>query len=362
MKIEVTASTFGTHTHQIFCGLNLLKKEGKIGLRYKSPPKWLKNRTTRQLVHCTQWVDDRQYTHVFDLNDSSSVASDDALNNCDFYHKRSFAKEGYGNDLSHRILPFGLNYQVQSESLIDFILRPSYDFIYYPYNPLIGTGKSQSKEILKYGRDYLFQNSKNKQILRYFELEHPPKDVPDGPILFQCRLWNPKDFPQSARPEIERLNLVRIELIELLSSTFGNRFLGGLQPSDYSNRVAPHLVVQRPTNRRAYLELVKSASIVITTNGISDSIGWKMGEFVAASKPIVCEPLRHRVTGNFRSGTHYLEYTSAKDCVALCEYLIENPSEQTNLSKNCQNYYKEYLNPASIVFNALTAGLSKDRC
>lgn len=354
MKIDVTASTFGTHTHQIFCGLNLLKLQGSIDLSYKSPPEWLKNRTTRQLVHCVQRVDGKTYNHIYDLNDSDSIASTEALEHCDFYHKRSYSKSEYRDTpFSERIFPLGLNYQVQAESLNDLLLRAAYDFLYYPYNPFASPGKSQAKEILKYARDYFLKNSRKKQILRYNELEKEPHIINDGHILFQCRLWDPKLFPPSARDHIEHLNCTRTELVEKLSETFGRQFVGGLQPCEYSLRTARGLVVEGPTNRKSYLELVNSAAVVITTNGISDSIGWKMGEFVAASKAILCERTKHQIPGTFQNGTHYIEYHDSKDCIEYCKKLLETPELRLNLSQNCYRYYRDFVRPDSIVLNSL---------
>ena len=56
------------------------------------------------------------------------------------------------------------------------------------------------------------------------------------------------------------------------------------------------------TNKESYLRAVKDHSICITTTGLHNWIGWKLGEYVAASRAIVTEPLKF----------HYLEI-SAKE-------------------------------------------------
>src|SRR5690606_30595712 len=121
INVEVSADTFGTHTHQIFCGLYMLQRRGLINLRYIKPPTWMTKRSTRQFIFLKANNLGDVKLHVYDLNDSSDLANTEALPHIDYYHKRSYSKHGYETMPDYqKIKPLGFNYQIQAGSFIDF--------------------------------------------------------------------------------------------------------------------------------------------------------------------------------------------------------------------------------------------------
>lgn len=356
MKLKVASNTFGTHTHQLFCGLNILKERGYIDLRYVAPPRWFRKRTTRQSVYLEFYPENEEKISCFyDFNDSSKIADFIALGECDFYYKRSFSKNGYPDVVNNeKIFPLGFNYQVNSGSIKDIFCRAVGDFICYPYNPMKSYGRSQLSEVLRFGRDMVWRSYRRREVVSSEEISFPPKFFYDRKsILFQCRLWDTAYFPKSDMDHIDFLNSSRIKVVTQLKKEFGNLYIGGLQDNSFARKVAPHLIVKAPTNRKNYLDLVRTSAVAITTNGISDSIGWKMGEFVSLSKVIVCEPLKHTLPGGFQEGKHYSEFNDEFECVEKCLKLLNNPSLANDFSENCFNYYNRYLRPDMLVLNTL---------
>src|SRR5690554_4759609 len=354
INVEVAADSFGTHTHQIFCGLNILKHRKLINLKYIRPPRWMWKRSTRQLVFLRATNSDQIRSHVYDLNDSADIANPEALAHIDCYHKRSYSKNGYKMIVGHqKINPLGFNYQMQAGSFSDFIKRTLGDFLFHPYNPFANKQRPHIENIVKYARDMLIKNNTNRQILYEYEISRPPVIRNNKTMLFQCSLWDPAFFPHVPQAHINNLNVQIISVVRALAKEFGESFIGGLQGNEYTQRIAKDLIIRAPSNRRAYLQAVNDALVVVTTNGISDSIGWKMGEFVAASKAIVCEPLQHIVVGEFKNEKNYLEFNSVDQCVNNCKRLVEDQRLNVELSSNCFDYYNNYLRPDMLVLNSL---------
>lgn len=354
INVEVAVDSFGTHTHQIFCGLNILKNRQLINLKYIRPPRWMIKRPTRQLVFVRATNAGQIGSHVYDLNDSADIANPEALAHIDYYHKRSYSRSGYKMILDHqKIKPLGFNYQMQAGSSSDFIRRVFGDFLFHPYNPFARKQRPHVESIVKYARDMFIRDNISRQVLYEHEISRPPVSNNNKTVLFQCRLWDPDFFPYAHRDHINDLNAQRISVVRALTKEFGKQFVGGLQFNDYAQRIAKDLIIKNPSNRRAYLNAVNDALVVVTTNGISDSIGWKMGEFVAASKAIVCEPLQHIVVGEFINGRNYLEFNSVDECVNNCRRLMDDRALNFELSSNCFDYYNNYLRPDILVLNSL---------
>lgn len=353
IEIRIVNDTFGTHVSQIYCGLRMLEASGYAQLKYIPPPLWMKNRATRQIVYLEVKFDNVVTKHFYDLNDSADLAHPEALLHCDFYHKRSYDNDGYSVlDNSKKIMPWGFNYQLSAGSMHDFFVRVIGDFKHHPYNIFNQKNRPHIENIVKNGRDLLLPNYKSREIFNHYQIAKPPSSTVKDNIVFQCRLWDPGFFPESARASINELNNIRIESVLALTAEFGERFVGGIQNNNYAQRHAKGLIAKGTTGRKAYFELINSAAVVVTTNGISDSIGWKMGEFIAASKAIVCEPLKHSVPGVFLEEKNYLTFLTAQECTSQCSRLMDSHSLRGALSESNYAYYHRYLRPDMLMLNS----------
>lgn len=241
----------------------------------------------------------------FDMRDGDGINAE-AHGSVRYYFKRGYSRP------HERVRPLGFNYEVHDE-----------------YDPVA--------KILR------------RPTVR--QIAAPPTYTETPPaVLFLTRLW--RDTGDPAR---DAINESRIRLVQSLRKEFGEAFIGGMQPDDFAAANCRDLVVpQRLTRKARYLRLVRSIPICITTVGLHGSNGWKLGEYVAASRAIVSEPLRHVVPGDFADGLNYLSFTTPDQCIDQVARLMANRAERESMMRRNQDYYQRYLKPESLMLNALS--------
>lgn len=128
----------------------------------------------------------------------------------------------------------------------------------------------------------------------------------------------------------------------------------GIESNPVALEKYPHLIIpSEQTVRGNYIHAMKQADICIATTGLHKSIGWKMGEYVAASKAIISEPLYYEVPGDFVTGKNYLEFSSVEECLEQVKLLINEPKRIYEMQKENEMYYKKYGNPLKMIENTL---------
>jgi hypothetical protein len=85
------------------------------------------------------------------------------------------------------------------------------------------------------------------------------------------------------------------------------------------------------------------SDICIGSMGLHKSIGWKTGEYVAASKAIINEKLKYEMPGDFKDGINYISYNTVNECFNAVDYLISNPDIVYKMKCANHRYYKKYL-------------------
>ena len=86
--------------------------------------------------------------------------------------------------------------------------------------------------------------------------------------------------------------------------------------------------------KQNYMRIMKKSDICIATTGLHESIGWKMGEYVAAARGIVSEKLNYRVPGNFKEEKNYLVFSNIDECIDAVDRLYTSPSTLYQMKKN----------------------------
>jgi hypothetical protein len=272
------------------------------------------------------------------------------LGEVDYYFKRSYlpSKHVYLQNGS-RIRPLGFNYHVT-----------------VPGNPLDrvlwrGTLRKTVGGIIRYLR---------REHTAYFadRFEDIPHASRDARAVFFARLWAPESElgePALARSESEErrsLNSLRVECIRLLRKEFGPQFVGGLVPTSYARRHYPDLVADSAlTARKNFIRATKSSSICIASAGLFQSNGWKLAEYIAASKAIVSEALRYEVPGDFKPESNYLEFKTPEECIVQVARLIGDPYLRDRLQANNYAYYQRFLRPDRLVMNTLIQAIQPTR-
>ena len=333
-KIRVTIPTGAHHAAQLITGFLMLKEQGwDVEISDRS-------RDSSVLFYGLPAVlaEYRGKKLFYDVWDGYQDPEDmeQGMEYCDFYFKRSFSEEKnrelFPGDYQ-RMHPLGFNY-----------------YVTHPKNTADQPAWKAMAAILR-GR-----TPARYFVPRVFEGEgdalvgNPPK------ILFLARLWGRETWLEGdpANDEREAISQSRIEIIRTLRREYGENFLGGVDDSPLSRKLAPDLIVPRElTERRHYLKKVHESDICIGSMGLHGSIGGKTGEYVAAAKAIVHEQMCYRVTGDFREGVNYLSFRTAQECVDAVVRLVENPERIRAMKKANAAYYQQYLRPDMLIRNSL---------
>ena len=275
---------------------------------------------------------------VYDLWDGYQDPEDmkKALDQCDFYFKRSFSPEKnaalFPED-QKKMHPLGFNYHVTCKS--NPIREPVWKAA---LKPLMGRTPD------RYFVPEVFEGKAERK---------PEKPVK---ILFLTQLWDDHDPALSREANEERtfINETRTQILRTLKERYGDAFVGGLRDEAISRNRAPELIVSPVyTERKKYLALMRSCEICIGSMGLHESIGWKTGEYIAAARAIVNERFRYQVTGDFAEGKNYLPFTDADQCVAAVRQLAESPEARYKMQKANEDYYRNSLRPDALVKNSL---------
>ncbi|HEY0356928.1 MAG TPA: glycosyltransferase [Mycobacteriales bacterium] len=199
----------------------------------------------------------------------------------------------------------------------------------------------------------------------WWRFEDVPRPVRDPRVLFAARAWDPGGEPGEhlgdralARDDREPLNELRATCVRRLRREFGGAFTGGLAPTPYARAAFPDCVAPRSvTARPAFLALVRQADVCVATRGLFGSNGFKLGEYVAAAKAVVSEPLQYAVPGDFRPGRNYLGFADADECVEQVAALVADPGRAYAMKTANYRYYHEYVRPDRMVLKTLMVAL-----
>ena len=360
-KIFYNKKTKQAHARQIFTGFCELAKNKFIQLSFHQDD-WLKEHITQNLVLVE--INNR-FRVIFDVNDgwywihgdqekNLNFLKQEVLPNCDYFFKRSYDSELAAKigEEGRKIHPLGLNYDVTSPNNImdNKLLSP----------------KALIKHIIKSNASLssIFKAEPNSRFYYQNFEALPIYDTNTKPgILFLTRLWDPDDpillleTPENRiliSDAIKAINNTRVELIKYCQSAFGERFIGGLFADQFSNKCHPELIApSHVTKKSNFMSLVKTTPICVATTGLHNSIGWKFGEYVAASRAIISEPLNYSLPGDFKVDANYLEFKTVSEFKDKIEQLDGNPALINNMMHNNYLYYHSYVQPEMMVANAL---------
>jgi hypothetical protein len=327
------------HLNQIYDGFDKLHKSGIINLAIKQA------NGDRNIPLLTVIINNK-YKVIYDTLDGLNWIDgsiEDNLNyfknsvQCDFYFKRSYVKKlAEYTPINCRVHPLGLYYSFTPESIFSYSLKD-----------VMKNKIGNSKILLPF-----FKNS----VFRSNDFEYYPIPTEETKILFLTRLWDPNAILcERSKMENHVINTSRINCINACKKQFGERFLGGLQKSKFSQSRAKELIISNSiTSRRSFVNLIKNHDICITTTGLHDSIGSKFGEYVAASRAIISEPIKFELPGEFEDKKNYYIYNDEHELIDRIESLIRSKEKLQKMMWNNFSYYNNYLRPDLLVLNTLS--------
>ena len=265
------------------------------------------------------------------------------IEHCDVYFKRSFSnklnKQYFESRQISKMHKLGMNYLVTYNN--------------NPYNNV--TFNTFLKALL------------GKKMNSYFTPDvfecTPMYKIRGFKILFMTRLWEtPAGENVDNQGKYQSINNMRIAILREMRKEFGDAFYGGLHDSKLARKLAPDLVISKyKTERKRYIDLLKSTDICIGTTGLHGSIGWKTAEYTAAGKAIICEPLQYDLPGDYLEGKNYLTFTTVEECVNNVRVLIENPEKLYDMKICNLMYYYQWLRPDRLVKNTLDVTIQNRR-
>lgn len=332
-KIRCFSST--DHLSHLYTGFGLLNKKGQLRVTL-TKDKYYKPVGKQCLI-----AEIGGAVRIFyDLKDGSPIY-DQFLDECDVYFKRSFDPNHHGG----KIKPLGLNYPVTANS--DFGINRLVWDLKYQRNP---------RGVAGVLFNYYVARKRNK--LENFE--NYPEFQKEPTIVFLARLWDPElATDMEIRKERAQINIVRTDCIRALRKEFKKHFVGGVFPDELALRQHKDITISKAMYEKSnYVRLMKASGICIATMGLERSTGWKMAEYIAASKAIVSERLRFETTGDFECGKNYLEFENVSECVERVGELFENPEKRFEMATANFRYYHEHLRPDVLVWNSINTARS----
>ncbi len=361
-NVTIFPSPSSAHLSQAFAGLYELEAAGLVELSASvDAPHWDDAST-----YNVQWMEisDARTTSpprrvVFDVRDQAVIDAS-ALAQADVYFKRTCDCSELARlpeSSRRKVRPYGLNYACSSDHqpLNLTFARQLYGIARIDSERsaavLAPLRRRASLPVRWLGlrRD---ENSANEP-LPFTRFEADADSYARPAVLFLTRLWSPQSTPGSDPCTLKELNATRIELIRTLRRRFGDRFVGGVQRDRYSERLCPDCVTDAETSKAHYLELMKSHLIAIASTGLHGSTGWKLAEYVAASRCIVSEPLRSVLPEPFVPGVHYLEYRTPEQCADACDRILDDPALAKTMRRDNEEYYRRALKPCALMLRHL---------
>tara|TARA_R110001583_G_scaffold185149_1_gene345098 strand:+ start:2391 stop:3491 length:1101 start_codon:yes stop_codon:yes gene_type:complete len=355
IKCQLEVISNSNHVQQIYCGLELLAKTNKIQLAqsfdedsvlYKSNCQQPSSIHSGGVKLC---LNDNIKIY-YDINDGEQLDSE-GLEWSHFYFKRSFSTLTH-SVISNKIKPLDLNYMIKTNHISWLAIERSWK---------MSSGLERIKNVLRECDIF----NKISYLPRLNELYLSPKPEQPFKVLFLCRLWEPTkdDYLTLTNEQIEdriKINQMRVDCIKALKIEFRDEFVGGLSPTKYALEHFPDIVFNNKniTQKRNYIASLKQFSVCIATTGLSNSIGWKFGEYIALSKAVVSEKLMFETSGQLKNGVNYLEFTTAEECVAQVNKLRSDKKTIEKMMQENHNYYLNYLSPQQLILNTLNYVIS----
>lgn len=334
---------------RLITGFNLLKRQGIIDVDFKENIENYRRIPSANIIEME--LDNKLI--AFDMGDRWALCDDagiDYLQRVDGYFARDYSNKVdivtplifTDND---KVKPFGFNY-----------------YVTFKGNPLEQVNNIRAR-FVKTVKDITRYST--CMYPEYFEQKADWKEK-DLKIIFMARLWDTMqidldtDLPRDVYDyrvymfeERTRINKSRTEIMRKLKKEYGPGFIGGIYRDSFSEKYCPDLIVPKElTRKKAYLDQMKKADICIGTMGLHRSIGWKIGEYIAAARAIVAERFEYIVPGNFDDGKHYIPYDTADECCEAVSNLYENPALVYEMKRANEEYYLNYLKVERQLLNA----------
>ncbi|MBG6187816.1 hypothetical protein [Flavobacterium sp. CAN_S2] len=224
----------------------------------------------------------------FDFSDDSLFL--DIPKKFSLYFKRSLREK----DENANVIPLNFNVPLAYKSL-SLLMNLKSDLL---------LDKGSRVEVLKALDVYGFASKSSHCIL---DIRRYPEKIIDngGKVLFHTRLWNPDNHPDEDEKERRVLqNDFRINACRIIKKNFNDASVG-LFADSLSKKLAPDLLLDpKESKKDNYLKRLQYYDIGIADDGLKNTPGWKIGEYLLFGKAVITTPL-HIALNDFEEGVNY---------------------------------------------------------
>jgi glycosyltransferase involved in cell wall biosynthesis len=177
----------------------------------------------------------------------------------------------------------------------------------------------------------------------------------NGRVIFCTRLWDPKNTnDEKERERRVSQNFFRINACRIIKANFPNSFVGVFD-SELARRVCPELIFKsKILSKKEYLKELSKADICIADDGLKDSAGWKIGEYLMMGKAVISTPLNVYIS-DFYENKNYMVLTNRTAFEELTEkidFLLKD-DKYMEMGLNNKSWSEQYLFPNAYVENIL---------
>lgn len=278
-------------------------------------------------------------TVFFDYSDDSKFI--DASEGYDFYFKRSLRVE----DHTRNIYPLNFNIPLAYNSHL-LLMNLKSDLLF--------DKKNRTEVIRAMDRFSLFTNSSHAVL----DVKRYPKKTDDfgGNIIFHTRLWNPDNHNDEDEKERRRnQNEFRINACRIVKKTYKNASVG-LFADKLAGEMAPDLLLNpKHSNKNNYFNMLSNYNICIADDGLKDTPGWKIGEYLLFGKAVISTPLNIAVD-NFNEHVNYERLSSRSSYLELpdkIDYLLQD-KKYLKMGENNLIWSENYLHPKNYLKRVLS--------
>ncbi len=244
-------------------------------------------------------------TAYLDVSDDSVFDTTPSL--YDFYFKRSLL-----NITAPNVYPMGFH-QVFTYKPISLIRKMSLKVLTHPRSAV---------ELIR-ATDFTERLTNQSHFTRDYRNLKLNRDDHQGRVIFYTRLWDPDlviDVEEKKRRMIQ--NEFRIGACRIIRENFKNSTVG-LFPDVIAKRLAPDLLMnEKDQSTPRYFQQLRVADIGIADDGLKDTPGAKIGEYVFFRKCVITTPI-NTLIHDFKEGVNYLSTRNRSDYQSIPE-LIES--------------------------------------
>ncbi|HEU4788836.1 MAG TPA: hypothetical protein VFS71_04055 [Flavobacterium sp.] len=275
----------------------------------------------------------------FDYSDDSKFI--DLPENFSYYFKRSLLVK----DKINNVHPLHFNVPLTYKP-ISLLTKLNTDILFY---------KSNRTEVIRAIDSFsLFTNSSHAVL----DIRRYPQKVFDygGNIIFHTRLWNPNNHPDADEKERRMLqNEFRIQACRIIKKNYKNASVG-LFSDDLSKSLGPDILLDsRDSKKNNYLKTLNNYNICVADDGLKDTPGWKIGEYLLFGKAVITTPL-NIVLGNFEEHINYEKLSTRSSYLELpdkIEYLLKD-KRYLEMGQNNLIWSNTYLHPKNYIKRILS--------